>query len=110
MAEINYRLRYLPLFEDDLSEILFYIINKLKNPQAAQTLLYEIEKLILERLSYPESFEPYHSAKYRSYPYYCIYVKNFIIFYVVIDDEKIDTKIMEVRRILYNKRNKNKLI
>ena len=41
----------------------------------------------------------YHSAKERQYPYYRIYVKNYVIFYVVIGD------IMEVRRILYNRRN-----
>lgn len=46
-----------------------------------------------------EAFEPYHSLKERQYPYYRIYVKNYTIFYVVIDD------VMEVRRILYNKRN-----
>ena len=33
--------------------------------------------------------------------YYRIYVKNFTIFYVVFEEERI----MEVRRILYSKRN-----
>ena len=34
--------------------------------------------------------------------YYRIYVKNYIVYYVVIDDEGPD-KITEVRRFLYNK-------
>lgn len=54
--------------------------------------------------------EPYPSAKDRKYPYYHIYVKNFVIYYVVIDDEVEDFKIMEARRILYSKWDKRKLV
>ena len=56
------------------------------------------------RLPNAEAFEPYHSASERRYKYYRIYVKNYIVYYVVIDDEGSD-KIMEVRRFLYNKQN-----
>ena len=55
-----------------------------------------------QRLPVAESFEIYHSIRERKYPYYRIYVKNYVIWYVVIDDEGED-KIMEVRRFLYNK-------
>lgn len=41
--------------------------------------------------------------------YYRIYVKNYIVYYVVIDDKGSD-KIMEVRRFLYNKQNQKELI
>lgn len=58
----------------------------------------------------PKSFEPYSFAKDRKYPYYRIYVKSFVIYYVVVDDKADDFKIMEVRHILYNKRDKRKLI
>lgn len=37
------------------------------------------------------------------------HVKNFVVWYVVLDDEGND-KIMEVRRFLYNKQNKNELL
>ena len=56
-----------------------------------------------------EEFEPYHSMRERRYPYYRIYVKNFVIWYVVIEDEGED-KIMEVRRFLYNKQDKDRLL
>lgn len=36
------------------------------------------------------------------YPYYHIYVKNYVIYYIVIDDEGED-KVMEICRFLYNK-------
>jgi Plasmid stabilisation system protein. len=110
MVGKKYRVRFLPLFEWDLAEITDYISYNLINPQAANLLVDEIEKAVSERLMCPESFEPYPSAKDRKYPYYRIYVKNFIIYYVVIDDEDVMFKIMEVRRILYNRRDKRKLI
>ena len=44
----NYKLRYLPLFSDDLFEAASYISNRLNNPQAAERLISEVEKAILE--------------------------------------------------------------
>ena len=35
----HYKLRFLPLFEDDLSEIVDYIAYRLKNPIAADQLV-----------------------------------------------------------------------
>lgn len=50
-----------------------------------------------------------YSPKERRYNYYRIYVNNYVVYYVVIDDEGPD-KIMEVRRFLYNKQNREELI
>ncbi len=106
MADTKYRLRYLPLFYEELEENLVYIAERLQNPHAASDLLDAVENAILERLPDAESFELYHSMRERRYPYYRIYVKNFVIYYVVIDDEGSDI-IMEVRRFLYNKQNRD---
>ena len=38
MNEKHYKLRFLPLFEEDLNEIVDYITNRLKNPIAADAL------------------------------------------------------------------------
>ena len=104
MGNKKYDVRFLPLFEEDLYEIVTYIAERLKNPVAANKLIDDVENAIIKRSSYAESFEPYHSVKGRKYPYYRIYVGNYVVYYVVIDD------VMEVRRILYNKRNvKDKL-
>ncbi len=100
----RYKLRILPLFEEDLNEIVDYISLQLENPIAAAALVDDVERAIEERTSCAEAFEPYRSAKERKYPYYRIYVRNYIIFYVVIDD------VMEVRRILYNRRDLQSLI
>ena len=69
------------------------------NEKAANDLLDAVEKAIMERLPIAESFEPFRSVKERQYKYYRIYVKNFVIYYVVIDSIG-SKKIMEVRRFL----------
>ena len=100
----RYELKILPLFEDDLNEIVDYITYRLRNPIAAEAFVDEVEKAIYERLTCAESFEPYLSSRTRKYPYYPIPVKNFTIFYVVIGNT------MEVRRIIYSRRNLEKVI
>ena len=99
----EYQLRYLPQFQKDLTHHTQYIANKLQNPQAATDLIDATSNAILERLPDAEAFEPYHSRKERRYPYYRIYVKNYIVFYVVIPEG--NQKVMEVRRFLFSKSN-----
>ena len=94
MENKSYQLRYLPIFETDLLSTVNYITNVLKNEDAAHRLVDDIESSILKRLENPLAFEPYRSAKRREYPYYRIYVRN----YVVIGN------VMEVRRLIYSAR------
>ncbi len=100
----HYELKILPLFEDDLNEIVDYITYQLQNPLAAERLVNDVEDAILERLNCAEAFAPYLSNRDREFPYYPIQVKNFTIFYVVYENT------MEVRRILYSRRNIKKLL
>ena len=95
MGNKSYKLRYLPIFEQDLNNTVNYIANVLKNEDAALRLINDVEAAILKRLNNPVSF---HSVKQRDYPYYRIYVKNYVVYYVVIDD------VMEVRRLMYGAR------
>lgn len=104
MENKKYRLRYLPLFEQDLMQSVSYIINVLKNPDAAEKLVNDVEMAILERLNNPLAFEPYPSTKKRKYPYYRIYVRNYVVYYVVIGD------VMEVRRFLYGARDTSRYL
>jgi len=94
----KYKLHFLPLFEEDLNRIVDYISLQLENPTAAYSLVDDIYEAIMKRLPFAESFEVYPSKKERPLAYYKIYVKNYIVFYVVDDD------IMEIRRILYGRR------
>jgi plasmid stabilization system protein ParE len=100
----KYQLEYLPLFYEDLEQVVDYISCQLGSPQAAENLINEVEQAIRTRLLNPEGYEPYNSSKRRKHSYYRIYVKNFTVFYVLIDN------VMEVRRFIYSKRNLNRLI
>ncbi len=95
MENRKYKLRYLPLFEQDLIKTVNYITHILKNSNAAIRLVDDVEAAILKRLSNPLAFEAYHSIKKRKHPYYRIYIRNYVVYYVVIDD------VMEIRRFLY---------
>lgn len=44
MSEKHYELRILPLFESDLSEIVDYIVFRLKNPIAAENLVEQSKR------------------------------------------------------------------
>lgn len=99
MENKSYQLRYLPIFETDLLSTVNYITNVLKNEDAAHWLVDDIESAILKRLENPLAFEPYRSAKMREYPYYRIYVRNYVVYYVVIGN------VMEIRRLIYSARN-----
>lgn len=100
-----YELQYLPLFYDDLLATVKYLSEVLHNPKAANKLIDDVENAILDRLPNAEAFEPFHSLKERRYPYYRIYVNNYIVYYVVIEH-----RIMEVRRILYVGRNRDQIL
>jgi len=91
-------LRYLPLFEQDLTATLNYIAQNLQNQAAALRLVEYTEKAILKRLENPLAYEPYNSSHDRQHPYYRINIRNYTVFYVVIGE------VMEVRRFVYSRR------
>ena len=100
----KYELRFLPLFQEDLNAIVDYITGQLQNPDAAERLIDDVEKVIMDRLPASEAFAPYSCAIQHPYPYYYIQVRNYLVFYVVIGN------VMEVRRIIYSHRDMQKLI
>ncbi|WP_303942113.1 type II toxin-antitoxin system RelE/ParE family toxin [Enorma burkinafasonensis] len=103
MDEKRYSLRYLPLFWDDLHSAVTYIAEVLKNPQAAERLLDNVESAIMEHLKNPTFATVYKGRRDRQLPYYWFAVGNYMVFYVVEDD------VMEVRRFLYGARDLTKM-
>lgn len=101
MPKVKYDLRYLPLFYEELDRDISHIAIKLKNPDAANNLLDSVESAIMKRLKDgPESFEQVCSRKSRKHHYYRIYGRNYIIYYVVLEEH--GRKIMEVRRFMHS--------
>ena len=105
MLERKYKLVFLPMAEEDLTEIVVYISHHLQNPASAIHVIDRIRDAIFERSLAPESFQKYESAKNRSDTYYRINIgKSYSVFYVV----KGNT--IEVRRILYSARDIDSLL
>ena len=104
MANNKYTIKYSATFINQFNNILKYFVHNLKNKIAAENFYDEVIKEIEKRSENPEGFEKYISARKRKNTYYRIYIKNYTIFYTVKDNT------MEVRRILYSRRNFDKLI
>jgi addiction module RelE/StbE family toxin len=100
----NFRLRYSPLFYDDLDKITDYILLDLKNELAAKTLIHDVEAAIKKRLNDPLRTAPYSSLQRRKYEYRKILVGNYLVFYVVIE------RTMIVRRLLYGRRDLDQIL
>jgi len=100
----NYKLIYLPSFDEEISQITYYISHVLKNSMATENLLNKIENAIKRRMLSPKSYEIYKRGKGSKYIWYRIYVGNFTIFYIVEDD------VIELAHIIYNKRDFDNLV
>ncbi|MBR1796674.1 MAG: type II toxin-antitoxin system RelE/ParE family toxin [Clostridiales bacterium] len=109
MHRTGFILRYLPLFKEELYHEVSYIAFKLGDLDAANRLLDKVGTAILKRLDDgPDIFEEVSTRKKRNYPYYRIYVSNYIVYYVVMEES--GDKIMEVRRFLHAREDReNKL-
>ena len=104
MEKNKYTIRYSATYINQFNNILKYLVNNLNNRIAAENFYSEVIKEIEARSYNPTSYEKYISNKKRKNTYYRIYVKNYTIFYTVKDNT------MEVRRILYSRRNFDKLV
>ena len=100
----SFKLRYSPLFYEDLDKITDYLLFELNNEIAAKTLVNNIELAIKKRLVSPLITVPYQSINDRPYPYRRILVSNYLIFYVVVGNTMI------VRRVLYGRRDLDKIL
>lgn len=98
----NFKLIYSKQFLEQLDMISLYIKNELNNDIAAYNLTLKIEKEIMNRLKSPLGFEKYKTNVGNEY--YKIYINNYVVYYTVKDN------LMEIRGILYNKRDFNKIL
>jgi len=95
-----YRFRFSKLYDNDVDSSYNYIKDKLQAPKAADTLIIEIlEKL--KRIKENPKIRPLVRDEYLSnLGYRLINVKNYMIFYIIDDDNKH----IKVIRFLYCKR------
>lgn len=101
-----YNLQFLPLAQSDLVGIVRYIADDLHNKEAAQKLADEIIKATETLTDFPYAFPAYTAIRPTKNEYRKLIVQNYMIFYTV--DEK--TKTVTVSRVVYAKRDYDKLI
>jgi addiction module toxin, RelE/StbE family len=90
-----YKLKYLPLARKDLQDIVNYIADNLKAPKAAMDLVDAIDSSIQRLQQFPYSCKAYLPMEPLDDEYRVLTVKNYLVFYVVAEQE------VEIRRIIY---------
>ena len=98
MNENKFRINYLPAAKQDLEEIINYIQSD--NPDAALNLINNIDKNILQLKDFPCMGKIPEDDHLQSKEYRMLIVKNYIVFYVVFENERE----IEIRRIIHGKR------
>lgn len=91
-----YKLKYLPLAISDLSDITSYIAEV---PKAAMDLVDDLDHSIAQLQQFPYSCRVYQGIEQIGTEYRILPVKNYLVFYVVIEHE------VEIHRIIYAKMN-----
>ena len=99
-----YKLQYLPLAQKDLKNIISYIANNLKAPKAAMDLVNMLDSSISHLKQFPYAYKVYQTTEPLEAEYRILPVKNYLVFYVVIDNE------VEIHRIIYARMNIETLI
>jgi len=90
------KIRYLPIAQRDLLEILEYI--RLDNPSAALDMLNRFDEAIVKLGEFPYLGSVPKDHRLRLLGYRMLVVGNYLVFYVVINDT------VEIRRIIHGKR------
>jgi len=99
-----YQLKYLPIARRDLQDLVDYIAYDLEVPEVALKMLPTLETEILSLQENPFRGSIYSSSRKSNCQYRKIFVKNYVIFYLIFEN------IVEIQRVFYNGRNMNKLI
>lgn len=103
----DFRVVYLPSFQEELNERILYIAEREQDVDSALEVLDAVEKAIERRSFCADAFEPIISIKDRAHPYYRIYVKGYIVYYVIYEQN--DENIMEVRNFRHEKESRDKV-
>jgi plasmid stabilization system protein ParE len=101
-----YEITYLPIAKQDITDIILYISERLKVPKAAMDLLDALDHSISLLREFPYAHKIYRPVRTLEEDYRMLPVKNYAVFYVVREQEKI----VELHRVIYAKMDLTKLI
>ena len=100
----KYKIHFMPLAIQDISEITDYIADVLSAPQAARDFLTKIDEAMEPLERFPFAFPAYKDAAFAKLGYRILPVGNYLLFYVVVGNA------VEIRRAIYAKRNLPELL
>ena len=101
-----YKIGFLPIAKQDMTEIVRYISQELCNPAAANKLADEMIEAADWLCGFPYANSVLQTIKSLKHEYRKLLVKNYIMFYWV--DE--NTKTVTMARVLYVRRDYEKLL
>ena len=90
-----YEIKYLPVAIKDLKETVDYITIILCNKKAALDFIDALDHSVSRLHSFPYSCRLYQSQSLLDLEYRVLPVKNYLLFYVILDN------VVEIRRIVY---------
>lgn len=97
-----HRVVYLPLAERDLLEALDYIAHSLDAPQAARSLLEELDRTVQRIAAYPYACELYRTSRPMKDEIRKVAVKGYVLYYAVFPER------VEIRRFLHGRRDRSR--
>ncbi|MCL2152125.1 MAG: type II toxin-antitoxin system RelE/ParE family toxin [Oscillospiraceae bacterium] len=96
----NYEINITEPAENDLRDIAKHIFNQLNAPTTAQNMIQMIKAAIAKLKTMPLAHPPVRDDRLAALGYRVLFVKNYIVFYVINEKEKA----IDVDRILYGRR------
>ena len=101
-----YRLTFLPIARQDMTNIVSYISRELLNCTAANALADEMIEAVERLRDFPYIYAVHQTIKPLKHEYRKLLVKNYVMFYWV--DEK--SKLITIARVIYASRDFERLL
>jgi len=103
---MSYKIHITRAADADLNSAVDYIDHILFNPQAAEDLLLEAEKEIMDLAKFPEKYSLVTDPVLNVWGIRMVTVKNYLAFYVVSEEDKR----VYIVRFLHSKQNWNAIL
>lgn len=95
-----HKVEYLPLAQADVLEAVNYLAVALDAPQAARTLLDELDDAVEQISRFPYACELYYTDRPMRDEIRKVPIKGFVLYYAVFPDR------VEIRRFLHGRKNR----
>ncbi|WP_101698686.1 type II toxin-antitoxin system RelE/ParE family toxin [Clostridium minihomine] len=101
-----YKLEYLPIAKQDMTDIARYISQTLINPAAAERLASEMIEAADRLIDFPYANPAYYPIRSLKHEYRRLLVQNYIMLYYVDEAQKLIT----IARVIYARRDYGRLL